>query len=62
MYVVIPIDDSSEYADGLAGVPIIPVVCQNYYHLFNGKTRFRSGSIKLKGMFPDKFPFEIEND
>jgi hypothetical protein len=33
----------------VAGVPVIPVVCQDYYHLFDGKTRFKSGNLRIKG-------------
>lgn len=32
-----------------AQVPIVPVVCENYYHLFDGRTRFESGILKIKG-------------
>ena len=31
-----------------AGVPIIPVICQNYWHLYH-KGTFESGTLKLKG-------------
>lgn len=39
------------YCTGLivAGTPIIPVVCQNYNHLFDGRTRFKSGTLRIKG-------------
>jgi len=33
-----------------AGVPVVPVICQDYYHLFNGKTRFRRGNLRIKGI------------
>ena len=32
-----------------AELPIIPVVCQNYYHLYDSKTRFRRGTLRIKG-------------
>lgn len=38
-----------------AQVPIIPVVCENYHHLFDGKTRFKSGVLKIKGEFAFAF-------
>jgi 1-acyl-sn-glycerol-3-phosphate acyltransferase len=39
-------------ADGrVAGVPIIPVVCESYHRLFDGKTRMERGVLKVKGTF-----------
>lgn len=35
-----------------AGVPVIPVVCENYNRLFDGKTRFESGTVKIKVLPP----------
>ncbi|EPQ27691.1 uncharacterized protein PFL1_04829 [Pseudozyma flocculosa PF-1] len=35
-----------------SGVPIIPVVCEHYHRLFDGKTRFESGTIKIKVLPP----------
>jgi lysophosphatidate acyltransferase len=35
-----------------AKVPIVPVVCENYYRLYDSKTRFESGTIRLKGEPP----------
>lgn len=32
-----------------AGIPIVPIVCQNYNHLFDGKTRFKTGTLRVKG-------------
>lgn len=32
-----------------AKVPIIPVVCENYHRLFDGKTRLDRGVLKIKG-------------
>ena len=32
-----------------AQVPIVPVVCENYHRLFDGKTRMESGNLKIKG-------------
>jgi lysophosphatidate acyltransferase len=31
-----------------AQVPVIIVVCENYHHLFDGKTRFDSGRLRVK--------------
>lgn len=35
-----------------AGVPVIPVVCENYNRLFDSKSRFESGTIKIKVLPP----------
>ncbi|KAN0064204.1 1-acylglycerol-3-phosphate O-acyltransferase [Thecaphora frezii] len=35
-----------------AGVPVIPVVCENYHRLFDGKTRFESGRVRIKVLPP----------
>ncbi|WVQ80550.1 hypothetical protein IAT38_002655 [Cryptococcus sp. DSM 104549] len=35
-----------------AGVPIVPVVCENYNHLFDGKTRFRRGTLRIRVLPP----------
>jgi len=37
------------YHSRAAGVPIIPVVCQNYHFLMDGKTRFKRGTLRIKG-------------
>lgn len=34
-----------------AQVPILPVVCENYHRLFDGKTRLESGVLKIRGEF-----------
>ena len=40
-----------------AGVPITPVVCQNYWHLYH-KGVFESGKLKIKGKsIPTSCPF-----
>jgi phosphatidylinositol glycan class A protein len=39
----------SQTADSVAGAPVIPVVCENYHHLYDGKTHFKSGTLKIKG-------------
>ncbi len=39
----------ADYLHFVAGVPIVPVVCENYHHLFDGKTRFRRGTLRIKG-------------
>ncbi len=31
-----------------AGVPIVPVVCENYYRFYNSRNRFESGTIRIK--------------
>ncbi|SPO31876.1 related to SLC1 - 1-acyl-sn-gylcerol-3-phosphate acyltransferase [Ustilago trichophora] len=35
-----------------AGVPVIPVVCENYNRLFDSKSRFESGTIRIKVLPP----------
>ncbi|WVQ74038.1 hypothetical protein IAR50_003619 [Cryptococcus sp. DSM 104548] len=35
-----------------AQVPIVPVVCENYYRLFDGKTRFEPGVLKVRVLAP----------
>ena len=35
-----------------AGVPVVPVVCENYNRLFDSKSRFESGTIKIKVLPP----------
>ncbi|CAD6912197.1 unnamed protein product [Tilletia laevis] len=35
-----------------AQVPVIPVVCENYYRLFDSKSRFDSGTIRIKVLPP----------
>ena len=32
-----------------AQIPIIPVVCENYYHLFDRSTRMDNGELTIKG-------------
>jgi len=49
---LLPFKKGAFYLAVQAGVPIIPVVCQNYYHLFNGKTWFRRGTLRLKVLPP----------
>lgn len=36
-----------------SGVPIVPVVCQHYYHLYH-KGIFESGTLKVKGMYAQR--------
>ena len=31
-----------------AAVPIVPVVCENYHRLFDGKRIFNRGTLKIK--------------
>ncbi|WVR03265.1 hypothetical protein IAU60_000256 [Kwoniella sp. DSM 27419] len=35
-----------------AQVPIVPVVCENYHRLFDGRTRFEPGQLKLRVLPP----------
>ncbi|TKY86910.1 hypothetical protein EX895_004198 [Sporisorium graminicola] len=35
-----------------AGVPVVPVVCENYNRLFDSRSRFESGTIKIKVLPP----------
>ncbi|PWO00507.1 acyltransferase-domain-containing protein [Tilletiopsis washingtonensis] len=35
-----------------AQVPVVPVVCENYHRLFDGKTRFEGGTIRIKVLEP----------
>ncbi|CAO1619565.1 unnamed protein product [Parajaminaea phylloscopi] len=35
-----------------AQVPVVPVVCENYNRLFDGKTRFEGGTIRIKVLEP----------
>ncbi|KAJ9477277.1 1-acyl-sn-glycerol-3-phosphate acyltransferase [Pseudozyma hubeiensis] len=35
-----------------AGVPVVPVVCENYNRLFDSKSRFESGTIRIKVLPP----------
>lgn len=35
-----------------ANVPIVPVVCENYHRLFDGKTRLERGTLKVKVLPP----------
>ena len=42
-----------------AQVPIVPVVCANYSHIFNIKRKiFRSGAVDVSGMFDEPFYFQ----
>ncbi|WWC70601.1 uncharacterized protein I206_104552 [Kwoniella pini CBS 10737] len=35
-----------------SGVPVVPVVCENYHRLFDGKTHFKRGTLKIKVLPP----------
>ncbi|ETS61557.1 hypothetical protein PaG_04308 [Moesziomyces aphidis] len=35
-----------------AGVPVVPVVCENYNRIFDSKSRFESGTIRIKVLPP----------
>ncbi|ORX40248.1 hypothetical protein BD324DRAFT_641151 [Kockovaella imperatae] len=49
---LLPFKKGAFYLAVQSELPIIPVVCQNYHHLFDGKTRFRSGTLKIKVLPP----------
>jgi len=49
---LLPFKKGAFYLAVEAGVPLIPIVCQNYYHLFDGKTQFKSGTVRLKILPP----------
>lgn len=34
-----------------AQIPVIPVVCENYHRLFDGKTRFERGDLRIRGEY-----------
>jgi len=34
-----------------AQIPIVAVVCENYWRLFDGRTRMDSGKLRLKGVW-----------
>ncbi|ADV24659.1 lysophosphatidate acyltransferase [Cryptococcus gattii E566] len=35
-----------------AQIPIVPIVCENYHRLFDGRTRFESGVLKIRVLPP----------
>ena len=35
-----------------AGVPVVPVVCENYNRLFDSRSRFESGTVRIKVLPP----------
>ncbi|WWD22843.1 hypothetical protein CI109_107337 [Kwoniella shandongensis] len=35
-----------------AQVPIVPIVCENYHRMFDSRTRFESGPLKIKVLAP----------
>ncbi|RXK38560.1 phosphatidylinositol glycan, class A [Tremella mesenterica] len=35
-----------------SGTPIVPVVCQSYHHLYDAKTRFKSGTLQIRVLPP----------
>lgn len=41
-----------------SGLPIVPIVCQNYQGLFDGKSRFDSGELEVRGAFHRPLPFD----
>ncbi|KDN45925.1 acyltransferase [Tilletiaria anomala UBC 951] len=48
-----------------AKVPIVPVVCENYYRFHDGKTRFESATIRIKVLPPvdvSKYNKEMVHD
>ena len=67
-YLAVQCKVAEEYADCeklifcTAGLPIIPVVCQNYHHLYDSKTRFRRGTLRIKSGFLRTFYSGIVED
>ncbi|ORY21988.1 transferase [Naematelia encephala] len=49
---LLPFKKGAFYLAVQAGVPIVPVVCENYHHLYDGRTRFRSGKLRIKVLPP----------
>ncbi|KAK8858442.1 hypothetical protein IAR55_002669 [Kwoniella newhampshirensis] len=49
---LLPFKKGAFYLAVQSGVPVVPVVCQNYHHLFDGKTRFRRGTLRIKVLPP----------
>ncbi|WWD18332.1 hypothetical protein CI109_102782 [Kwoniella shandongensis] len=49
---LLPFKKGAFYLAVQSGVPVVPVVCQNYQHLFDGKTRFRRGTLRIKVLPP----------
>jgi 1-acyl-sn-glycerol-3-phosphate acyltransferase len=47
--VLLPFKKGAFHLAVQAQIPIIPVVCENYYHLFDRSTRMDSGDLKIKG-------------
>lgn len=44
-----PLFVRADLRGSVANVPIIPVVCESYHRLFDGKTRMERGVLKVKG-------------
>ncbi|KAI7860442.1 hypothetical protein BDC45DRAFT_552686 [Circinella umbellata] len=50
---LLPFKKGAFYMAVQAGVPIVPIVVQNYYHLYDSKAkRFNSGKIRIKVLPP----------
>ncbi|WVF69309.1 hypothetical protein IAT40_004085 [Kwoniella sp. CBS 6097] len=49
---LLPFKKGAFYLAVQSGTPVVPVVCENYHRLFDGKTRFRRGTLKIKVLPP----------
>nr|XP_019045831.1 phosphatidylinositol glycan, class A [Kwoniella bestiolae CBS 10118]OCF24761.1 phosphatidylinositol glycan, class A [Kwoniella bestiolae CBS 10118] len=49
---LLPFKKGAFYLAVQSGVPVVPVVCENYHRLFDGKTRFKRGTLKIKVLPP----------
>lgn len=47
--VLLPFKKGAFHLAVQAQIPIIPIVCENYFHLFDRKTRMDNGDLKIKG-------------
>ncbi|WWC95939.1 hypothetical protein V866_002806 [Kwoniella sp. B9012] len=49
---LLPFKKGAFYLAVQSGVPVVPVVCENYHRLFDGKTRFKRGTLKIEVLPP----------
>ncbi|OCF43934.1 phosphatidylinositol glycan, class A [Kwoniella heveanensis CBS 569] len=49
---LLPFKKGAFYLAVQSGTPVVPVVCENYHRLFDGKTHFRRGTLKIKVLPP----------